>query len=682
MPRVSCCLGVAAALLLPSGAGMAQIVDHAALEATLGETVTTSVTGSPERASDAPASLTIISHEEIARSPARSVPDLLKAYAGVEVTRWTAGQSDVAVRGGVQTYNARLLVLVDGRQVYLDHYGMTDWNLLGIQLEDIQQIELVRGPASALFGFNAADGVVNIITRNALGDRSAAITAEGGTHGYGRVAGSLILPLADRLGLRLSGGHQREDERAIPDRFYAPPTIPATTADQAAATLAFAPDGATRIELNGGWAANRQLEFLPSQILTVQRFQSETAGVLVDHDTPLGSLTGHGYVNWLNADYGVTTPPDSPFGAVAALRARNRTAVLDGAALIRLTDVNTLRIEGEYRNNQLHSGRLFSPRIGYQIAAASGMLDLHPTDHIGLTLAARVDHSWLDQGGAAVLPQIDMASAYHRAFTQASFNLAVTARIGSAGQLRVNGGKGVQSPSLISYGLRVMVPADDTPVPVFLSGDPRLRPVAVWSGEIGYNQRIGGLTVDAGVFYNHTAHAIASPGDPIELSFVLSPTPAAFARFANVGSFDTYGLALSASGRLLQRLGWKVNYSWLGVDQDLPADRTPYTYALSPRLTTPRHVANLSLDYQRGRWSLSALGHYASATRQFAFDPATSLLVVGVPGAVTLDAKSGFVVSPHLTAYVAGENLGAARGAYGSPIPADRRVRGGVSIRL
>ncbi|RYE98626.1 MAG: hypothetical protein EOO77_36915 [Oxalobacteraceae bacterium] len=154
--RASLRLMLLSGVALYPATAFAQAVDYQALQETVGEPVTTSVTGKPQRASELPASTVIITRDDIVRSPARDVPGLLKTYAGVDVNRWTAGQSDVAVRGGVQTYNARLLVLVDGRQVYLDHYGMTDWNLLGVQLEEIQQIELVRGPANALFGFNAA----------------------------------------------------------------------------------------------------------------------------------------------------------------------------------------------------------------------------------------------------------------------------------------------------------------------------------------------------------------------------------------------------------------------------------------------------------------------------------------------------------------------------------------------
>ncbi|RYF20165.1 MAG: hypothetical protein EOO77_08580, partial [Oxalobacteraceae bacterium] len=312
--------------IVPTGLD-AQIVDYAALGDAFGEPITTSVTGKPQRASEAPASITIITHDEIERSPARSVPDLLKAYAGIDVNRWTAGQSDVAVRGGVQTYNARLLVLVDGRQVYLDHYGMTNWNLLGVQLDDIQQIELVRGPATALFGFNAASGVVNIITTNAGSDPHLGATAELGTHSYARIGGSFTIPVSPTIGLKVTGGHQKEDERAIPGALYQPPRTLGIYADQVSATLAIQAGASTSIELNGGLTGNRQLEFLPSQILTEQRFRNQTAGLQVNHDTNWGNLSGRVYTNWLQADYGITTPISDPYSSVADLRTSNRITV-------------------------------------------------------------------------------------------------------------------------------------------------------------------------------------------------------------------------------------------------------------------------------------------------------------------------------------------------------------------
>jgi len=683
MRRLGFTLAATCSALILSTASQAQIVDYAALGEAFGEPITTSVTGKPQRVSEAPASITIITSDEIAHSPARNVPDLLKAYAGVDVNRWTAGQSDVAVRGGVQTYNARLLVLVDGRQVYLDHYGMTNWNLLGVQLDEIQQIELVRGPASALFGFNAASGVVNIVTKDAGPQARIGARAEFGTRGYARVSVTSALPLAPGLGLRISGGHQEEDERAIPAALYQPPMTRKVLADQLNATLSVEAGTATSIEINGGANANRQLEFLPSQILTEQRFRNQTVGVLVNHDTGWGSITTRAYNNWLNADYGITTPTTDPYSAVADLRAKNRIFVGMGSVLVRLGAIGTMRVGTEYRNNQLRSDRLYSPSIGYQVAAASGMLDLHPAERVALTGALRVDHLWLEQGGTPLAPQIDQPSAYNRSITPLSFNAAASLQVGENGSLRVNGGRGLQLPSLIDFGLHVEIPAPDVPLPIYLVGDPRLDPVSVWSAETSYAHTFpSGLRLVSTLFYTRTDELIASPGGSVDVTIVFAPTPFAVTRFANVGAFSSYGIELSASGTITSRLNWSANYGLTRVREDIPANRDVAYYALFPRAATPLHRGNLTLDYAAGGWAGSVLAHLSSASRQSSFLPTTELISVVVPTSIGIDARVSRALGKNMRIYAAGENLTNARGVYGSPIPADRRLRVGVSATL
>src|SRR3546814_2619373 len=102
-------------LVLPAVAS-AQSINHAELEELFGEPVTTSVTGKPQRASEAPSALVIITRDDIRRSPANDIPGLVQAYAGIDVVRWTTGHSDVSIRGGVQAFNPRLLVLVKDRK--------------------------------------------------------------------------------------------------------------------------------------------------------------------------------------------------------------------------------------------------------------------------------------------------------------------------------------------------------------------------------------------------------------------------------------------------------------------------------------------------------------------------------------------------------------------------------------
>ena len=224
-----------AMLLTAGGTARAQSMDYGALESLFGEPVTTSVTGSPQRASDVPASMTIVTADEIRRSGARDIPGILRHAAGIDVLQWTNDQADVAVRGYNQVFSPRLLVLLDGRQVYTDYYGYTEWSAIPVELSDIRQIEIVQGPNSALFGFNAVGGVINIITYDPLYDdlNTASVTAgtqrhiEGSgvaTYRIGNVGG-YAFPLAGAATMIF----QRLKARPISERGVASAAAPLTS---------------------------------------------------------------------------------------------------------------------------------------------------------------------------------------------------------------------------------------------------------------------------------------------------------------------------------------------------------------------------------------------------------------------------------------------------------------------
>ena len=114
---------------------------------------------------NAPAAIAVIPAEVIETQPASNFGDLLRQAPGVNVTQLSNSNYSVTSRGSSGALSTAQLVLVDGRSVYQDFFGFTSWDFLSVGLDDLERIEVVNGPASAVWGANAMSGVVNLITR-------------------------------------------------------------------------------------------------------------------------------------------------------------------------------------------------------------------------------------------------------------------------------------------------------------------------------------------------------------------------------------------------------------------------------------------------------------------------------------------------------------------------------------
>ena len=110
--------------------------------------------------------MSVLSSDTIAASPAQNYGDLLRSVPGVNVIQTSARDVNLTSRQGTSTLSNSQLVLVDGRSVYLDFFGIVLWDFLPTNLSDVKQIEVIRGPASAVWGANAVTGVVNIVTKS------------------------------------------------------------------------------------------------------------------------------------------------------------------------------------------------------------------------------------------------------------------------------------------------------------------------------------------------------------------------------------------------------------------------------------------------------------------------------------------------------------------------------------
>src|SRR6185295_16777427 len=124
----------------------------------------TSASRKEQRAADVAAAVFVITHDDIRRSGMTTVPDLLRLAPGVDVAQINANKWAVSVRGFNQLYANKLLVLVDGRSVYNRIFSGVFWDAQNLMLDDVDRIEVIRGPGAAMWGANAVNGVINIVT--------------------------------------------------------------------------------------------------------------------------------------------------------------------------------------------------------------------------------------------------------------------------------------------------------------------------------------------------------------------------------------------------------------------------------------------------------------------------------------------------------------------------------------
>jgi len=215
-----------------SGSGTVQVPPIALKVAVRGEEVVVTASRAETSLINAPATMTVITSDALETSPAQNFGDLLRGVPGLNVIQTSARDINMTSRQDTSTLSNSQLALLDGRSIYLDFFGMILWDFVPTNPEQIKQIEVVRGPASAVWGANALTGVINIITKSPREAPGTTITLTGG--GFGRDAGSLKgegagaqwggnLTTAgapnDTWSYRFSGGYFKSDAYARPVGF-------------------------------------------------------------------------------------------------------------------------------------------------------------------------------------------------------------------------------------------------------------------------------------------------------------------------------------------------------------------------------------------------------------------------------------------------------------------------------
>src|SRR5712692_8982924 len=159
---------------------------HVSLE-DLGQIEVTTASKEPVKATRTPAAIYVVTQEDIRRSGATSIPEALRLVPGVEVARIDSNTWSLGVRGFGSALSRSVLVLIDGRSVYTPLFAGVYWQVQDTLLEDIERIEVIRGPGGTIWGANAVNAVINIITKSAKDTHGALASSGGGNIDQGFV---------------------------------------------------------------------------------------------------------------------------------------------------------------------------------------------------------------------------------------------------------------------------------------------------------------------------------------------------------------------------------------------------------------------------------------------------------------------------------------------------------------
>lgn len=176
----------------------------------------TSVSKKSQKVSESAAAVHVITSEDIRRSGATSIPELLRNVPGLNVARIDSSKWAISARGFNGLFSNKLLVLKDGRSLYTPIFSGVFWDVQNTFLDDIERIEVIRGPGGTIWGANAVNGVINIITKSADKTNGTLLTGQAGTEERASFAGRHGFSLNDHSNIRAFVKHTKRDNSPLP----------------------------------------------------------------------------------------------------------------------------------------------------------------------------------------------------------------------------------------------------------------------------------------------------------------------------------------------------------------------------------------------------------------------------------------------------------------------------------
>lgn len=480
-----------------------------------------SVSRRPERLSEAPSAIQVITQEDIRQSGATSLPEALRLASNLQVAQLDARQWAISARGFNGTAANKLLVLIDGRTVYTPLFSGVFWDVQDVLLADIDRIEVISGPGATLWGANAVNGVINVITKDAKDTRGLVLSGGGGTElrgfGSGRYGGAL----GTRTSYRIYGKAFSRDRSLLSTGLDA-------TDDwhmgQGGIRLDYDASTSNHLTLQGDWYDGRIAQPTAADIAV------SGGNLVAKWAHPLSAksdIAAQAYYDRTHRDIPGTFGEDLDTYDVevqhhTSLATRHNVVWGLGYRLINDHVANTAALA------------FLPPHVARQWVTAFAQDEIALTpERLHLTLGTKVEHN--DYTGFEIQP---------------SGRLSWT--IDSASTLWTAVSRAVRTPSRVDREL--FAPGQP---PYFLAGGPNFQSEQELAYELGYRHQRGALLFSVASFYSHY-HGLRS----LEQVNPPNPTPIVI---ANGQDGESYGAELTAQYRVSDRWRLRGGYTELRV---------------------------------------------------------------------------------------------------------------------
>lgn len=589
-----------------------------------------------------PAAAFIITAEDIRRSGARTVPDILRLAPGLQVAQLNGWNAVVTARGMNGFYANKLLVMMDGRSIFNPFISGVWWGDQNLFLEDIERIEILRGPGGSLWGANAFNGVINIITKRSSDTQKGLAIVGGGNED--RVFGNLRygFHLGNETYLRIFANALDRDDTA---RVGGGNAHDGQTAQHGGFRLDSQPSERDRVTFQGDAFHNDDQWFTRTTRLT------PPYDVLGDHTTVNVSANLLGRWTHRLEEGGEWT-----LGSYLDYSDRNWPAVGEQHLTFDLDFQHRLGpIEGfqahdflwgagyRYINDDFSNTTLFSvvPNHFEQNNFSVFFQDeitLLPNE-LTLTLGSKFEHYTL--AGFQAEPNIRLSWTPDKEHN-------VWAAISRA----------VALPNRYQRYFRLLTPVADQPdgSPLFgeLLGTRNLDVETVIAYELGWRYAPSSwLKFDTALFYNHYEDMLGAVPDDKVTTLKGTNFPLITSRYGNYLDIDTYGIELSVDYAMTKYWRWKLAYTVMGMDED-SVRLNEILSLLRYQGTQPQHSFSLrsSLDL-RDDIEFDLWLRYADQLAPGSFPTG----VTPIPAYLTLDARLAWQATPMLELSLVGRNL-------------------------